>query len=123
MAGKNVGGRVSITLNGRTFHPVADVEVEGARTEVEAVNNQDGTVGRSVKPKPYKAKVKLRDMGGLDLDELMESFFDFTMIEHDMKRTVILTGAFFEGTPSRNTTNGEIDGLTVVSDQYRHIDR
>ena len=122
MAGRNVGGRVSITLNGQVYHPVAEVEVEGSRIETESVTNQNGTIGRSVKPKPYKVKIKYRDMGGLDLEALMSGFFDFTMIEIDTKRTIILTDAFHEGSPSRNTVNGEVDGLTVVSDKYQVID-
>lgn len=116
---RNVGGRVSITLNGVTYHPVADVEIEGSSIEVEAVSNQNGTVGRSVKSKPFKAKIKYRDMTGIDLEDLMSGFFDFTMIERDTNRTLILTDAFHEGTPTRNTTSGEIDGLTVVSDRFR----
>lgn len=120
---RNVGGRVAITLDGKVYHPVADVEVEGSRIEAEAVTNQDGTVGRSVKPKPYKVKIKYRDMAGLSLDALMEGTFDFTMIEQDTRRTVILTEAFHEGTPTRNTVSGEVDGLTVVSDKYQVIER
>lgn len=122
MAGRTVGGRIAITLNGAVYHPVADVEVEGSRIETESVTNQDGSVGRSVKPKPYKVKIKYRDMKGLSLDALMENTFDFTMIEVDTKRTIILTDAFHEGTPSRNSVNGEIDGLTVVSDKLQSID-
>lgn len=123
MAGRNVGGRVSITLDGQVYHPVADVEFEGSNVEVEAVTNQDGTVGRSVKPKPYKVPIKYRDMKGLSLDALMTGFFDLTMIEIDTKRTVIFTDAFHEGTPKRNTVSGEIDGLTVVCEQVQVLER
>lgn len=123
MARGNVGGRVDITLNGVRYNPVADVEVEGAGIEAEAVTNQNGSVGRSVKPKPFKVKIKYRDMKGLSLEALMAESFDFTMIEIDTKRTIILTDAFHEGTPNRNTVSGEIDGLTVVSDRYQVIER
>lgn len=123
MAGKNVGGRVSITLNGVVYNPVAEVEYEGSNIEVESVSNQDGSVGRSVKTKPFKAKIKYRDMAGIDMNELMAGFFDLTMIEIDTKRTVIMTDAFHEGTPSRNTVNGEIDGLTVVAEKCQVIQR
>lgn len=118
---RNVGGRVDITLNGRVYHPVADVEVEGAGIEVETQVNQDATIGRSVKPKPYKVSIKYRDMDGLSMDELMASSFDFSMRERETGRTIMLTDAFHEGTPKRNTTTGEIDGLAVVSDKYRVI--
>lgn len=123
MARRNVGGRVSITLDGQVYHPVADVEFEGARLEVESVVNQDGTGGRSVKPKLYKVKIKYRDLKGLSLDALMSNYFDFMMIEIDTGRTVILTDAFHEGTPNRNTVNGEIDGLMVVSESCQITER
>jgi hypothetical protein len=118
---RTVGGRVSITLDGVTYHPVADVEVEGSRIEVETVTNQDGTIGRSVKPKPYKVNITYRDMRGLDLEDLMSRTFDFSMIEQDTGRSVLLSNAFHEGSPTRNTTTGEISGLMVVSDQYRVV--
>lgn len=118
---RTVGGRVAITLDGVTYHPVADVEVEGSRVEVESVINQDGSVGRSVKPKPYKVKINYRDMRGLDLDDLMTRSFDFSMIEQDTGRSILLSAAFHEGTPTRNTVTGEISGLMVVSDQYRIV--
>jgi len=122
MAG-NVGGRVEITINGRTYHPVAEVEVEGAGVEVQTEVNQDGTIGRSVKPKPYMVDIKYRDMGGLSMQQLMSESFDFSMRERETGKTILLTNAFHEGTPKRNTTTGEISGLKVVSDQYREISR
>ncbi|MFZ4807469.1 MAG: phage tail tube protein [Hyphomicrobiaceae bacterium] len=118
---RTVGGRVSITLDGVTYHPVADVEVEGSRIEVETVVNQDGTIGRSVKPKAFKVKITYRDMRGLDMEDLMSRTFDFSMIEQDTGRSILLSAAFHEGSPSRNSVTGEISGLTVVSDQYRMI--
>jgi len=124
MENRNVGGRVAIQLNNRWFHPVADVEVEGSGIEPESVTNQDGSIGRSVKPKPYRVKLTIRDAKGLDVDALMETpGFDCTVQERDMKRTVYLTNAFAVGTPSRNTTNGEISGITIESDQYKVSDR
>ena len=117
----NVGGRVDITLNGRVYSPVADVEVEESSIEVETVVNQDGTGGRSVKAKPYKAMVKYRFMEGLAIEDLMVQNFDFSMRERETGQTVLLTNAHHEGTPKRNTVTGEIDGLTVVSFQYRRV--
>lgn len=117
--GVTVGGRVGITINGRTYHPVADVEVEDSDIEVETVTNQDGTGGRTVKPKPRKIKIKYRQMDGLRPSDLMAATFDFSCKEKDTGITHLLTNAWHEGTPNKNTTNGEIDGLTVVSFQYQ----
>lgn len=118
---RTVGGRVEINLNGRPYHPVADVEFEGSRVEVETVVNQDGTGGRAVKPKPYKLKITYRDMAGLSIDDLMASSFDFSMREVDTGRLIMLTDAHHEGTPSRNTTNGEISGLSVCGFQIQIV--
>lgn len=118
---RNVGGRVDITIDGQTYHPVADVEIEGSNIETEAVVNQDGTIGRSVRPKPFRANITFRDMAGLDVNDLMARIFDFSCVERDMGRSVLLTAAFLEGTPTRNTVTGEISGLQVVSDQYRVV--
>ena len=121
--GATVGGRVDIKLGGRTYHPVAEVEVEASDIEVETVTNQDGTGGRAVKPKPYKVKLKIRDMDGLDEDSLMKQTFDFSMVERDTNRSLLMTGAWVEGTPSRNTANGEIDGLTIAGFARRVLRR
>ncbi len=116
-----VGGRVEITINGATYHPVAEVNMEESSIEAESVTNQDGTIGRSVKPKPFKAEVTYRFGPGFNIDLLMGASFDWTMIERDTGRSVLLTNAFHEGTPKRNTVNGEVSGLTVVSDQWRRV--
>lgn len=118
---RNVGGRVDITIDGATYHPVADVEIEGSNIESEAVANQDGTIGRSIKPKAFKVTISFRDMAGLNINDLMARTFDFSCVERDMGRSILMTAAFLEGTPSRNTVTGEISGLAVVSDQYRVV--
>jgi len=118
---RNAGGRVDITIDGVTYHPVADVEIEGSNIETEAVVNQDGTIARSIKPKPFRVTISFRDMAGLDINDLMARTFDFSCVERDMGRSILLTGAFLEGTPTRNTVTGEITGLSVVSDQYRVV--
>lgn len=118
---RTVGGRVEIALDGQRFYPVADVEFEGSGIEVETVVNQDGSGGRSIKPKPYKVKITYRDMGGLSLDQMMSRSFDFSMREVDTGRTILLTDAHHEGTPSRNTVNGEISGLMVAGFQIQVV--
>ena len=118
---RNVGGRVDITLNGTTYHPVADVDYEPSDIEVDTVVNQDGTIGRSVKPKPFKVSITYRRMGGLSVAQLMSESIDFSMIERDTGNSVLLTNAHHEGTPKVNTTTGEVSGLTLVSDQFRVV--
>jgi hypothetical protein len=116
---QTVGGRADITIDGRVYHVVADLELEEINFEAEAVTNQDGTVGRTVKPKPFKAPIKLRYARDLDLERLMTRFFDFSLVERDTGQSIMLTGAFMTGTPKRNTATGEIDGLTIEGEKYR----
>jgi len=120
----NAGGRVAIQLDGRWYHPVADVTVESTGIEPESVVNQDGSVQRTVKPKARKCQITFRDYKGLNMDLLVEAAgFDVTINEIDMKRRILFTNAFCEGAPTRNTQNGEISGITVVSDQVKIVER
>lgn len=118
---RTVGGRVEITLSGRIYHPVAAVKVDESNIEPEVVDNQDGSIGRSVKSTHFSADITFRHMDGLDIQALIDSTFDFAMREIDTKQTVLLTDAFLTGKASRDTVTGEISGLTIVSDKYQRI--
>ena len=113
--GINVGGRVEITIDGVPYHPVADVQLQESRIEVDVVDNQDGTVGRSVKSSHYEADITFRHMDGLDIEVLMTRPFSLSFVEKDLGRSVLYSNAFLAGKPKRNTTTGEISGLMVVS--------
>jgi hypothetical protein len=122
--GLNAGGRVAVQLNNVWYHPVADVMIEQTSIEPDAVINQDGSVQRIVKPKALKAVITFRDRRGLDVQRLVEAAgFDVTVDEVDMKRRCLFTNAFVRGVASRNTQSGEIDGLEVVSDQFKIVER
>ena len=111
----NAGGFVHITINGQVYRPVAEVEVEETNFSAEAVTNQDGSVQRTVQPKPFKVKLTLRDVEGQSIARALyeAESFDFSGVEREMKRRVIMTGAFATGEPSRNTANGEISGIEI----------
>ena len=114
---KTVGGRVEITIDGVAYHPVADVQLQESNLEVDVVDNQDGTVGRSVKSTHYELDITFRHMDGLNIEQLMSRTFNFSMVEKDLGRSILMTNAFLAGKPKRNTTSGEISGLMLVSDQ------
>lgn len=118
---QTVGGRVDITLDGVTYSPVAAVKAQEANIENDVVDNQDGTIGRSVKSSHYEVDITFRHMAGLSIETLMARTFDFSMVERDTNQTVMLTGAFLVGKPMRDTVTGEISGLKIVSDKYRRI--
>lgn len=117
--GNNVGGRVDIRIGGEVYNPVAEVTINEWNVDVEVVNNQDGTIGRSVKTGHYKVKLSFRDYAGLDPRRLLVESFDFSMVERETGRSILLTNAFAIGTPERNTVNGEISGIEIVSSQMQ----
>jgi hypothetical protein len=119
--GNNVGGRVDIRIGGEVYHPVAEVSIEPVNVEVEVVDNQDGTIGRSVKSHHFACELTIRDAAGLDPNRLFVESFDFSMVEREMGRSILLTNAFAVGRPKRNTVNGEISGITIVSAQYQVV--
>jgi hypothetical protein len=123
MASPNAGGFVEITINGVPYSAVGDVEVEESNKEKEAVTNQDGTVQVTIKPKPYKVMLTLRDRQGASIIQaLMEAEqFDLTSREPHMRRTVFMTNAFATGVLKRNTATGEIDGLEVCGASMRIV--
>lgn len=124
MTDNNVGGLVYITIDGATYSPSAEVEVEESGIEVEGVVNYDGSGGRQVKPKLIKVKLSIRDRRDLDMDALLRAeSFDLTQREPEMGRTLILTGAWATGTPSRNTSTGEISGvdIEVPADRFQRL--
>lgn len=115
----NVGGRVDIRIDGEVYNPVAEITVEETNFEAEVVDNQDGSIGRSVKSGHFKVSMSIRDRKGLDINRLYTESFDFSGVERDMGRTILMTNAFATGKPKRNTVNGEIQNIEIVSAQYQ----
>ena len=118
---KTVGGRVDLTINGQVYSATAEIDYEPVNIEVETVTNQDGTGGRTIKPKPFKAEIKYRDYKDLDPALLMVESFDFSMRLRDVGRSILISAAHHEGTPKINTGNGEISGLTVCGFQMQVV--
>ena len=111
----NVGGRISFTFDGEVWHVAGEgVTVDEGGIEAQAVQNADGSIGRAVKAGMVKVELKLRPSKGQDVNRLMQGTFNFSMFEEDMDRTLLMTGAFMEGRPKRNTENGEVSGMTAV---------
>jgi hypothetical protein len=123
--GLNAGGRVALKVDNIWYHPVADVVIEPTNIEPDSVVNQDGSVQRIVKAKALKATITIRDRRGLDIMRLIEASggIDATIDEIDMKRRCLFSNAFVQGAASRNTQSGEIDGLEIVSDQFKIVER
>ncbi len=124
MASPNAGGFVELTINGTPYSIAGELEIEETNYEAEAVANQDGTISRTQKPKPYRFELKIRDRQGPAVVAAIfqdNVLLDVSAIEKQMKRTVLLTGAFATGTPKRNTQNGEISGIKLESQSIRWL--
>lgn len=121
MANVNVGGRVEIKIGNEVYHPVAEVKIVDTNVEVEVVDNQDGTIGRSVKSSHFELDMTIRNHAGLNVMRLFSESFDLSCVEREMGRSILLTNAFAVGRPERNTVNGEISGVKIVSSQYQVV--
>jgi hypothetical protein len=124
MPSPNAGGFVDLTINGVPHSIAGELEIEETNFEAEAQVNQDGTVSRTQKPKPFKFMLSIRDRQGPSIVAQLfrdDVQLDVSAVEKQMKRTVLLTGAFATGTPRRNTATGEITGIEICSHQMRIV--
>jgi hypothetical protein len=117
MTRETVGGRIDVTIGGVPYSTAGEIDLDESNIEPDSVNNQDGTINRTVKPSNYSAKVKLRNTKDLNIQTLMGAYFDLTLYEKDIGRTTLFTDAFIKGKASRNTANGEFSEFEIVSDK------
>jgi hypothetical protein len=114
------GGRMTLRLSTGALLPLrATVNMSPARTSVEPVANQDGSVDRSATVKPGTCEISFAD-NDLDLDALLAGArFNATLIEEFSGVTHYFTRAFISGDPTVNRMNGEVTGATLVYENYR----
>lgn len=110
------GGRVSITLNGKTYTARASVTVMPATIERENGVNRNGSGFSTIKAKLATAEISF-DRGerlGLVIDDAMIlGDINATIFEEDARITHYFTAAAFGGTPSLDTESGEVTGMKV----------
>lgn len=118
------GGRVSIVIKGRSYSGRGEITIEPSSVEITAEANQDGSVYKTVKPKPFKAAMTfdrfmtptgeyLKWDAALMLEEFAANF-----IEDDTNLTHIFTKAGFTGNPSINLATGEVSGVEIAGSGY-----
>lgn len=127
---RTAGGRVSTVIDGVAYSARGEITLDPSNIEVEAAANQDGTVYRTVKPKPVMAQITfhrwLRDATDQpakwsDNLMLLENIA-VTFVEEDLRGTThLLTGACFTGKPEHNLATGEVSGLGIAADSYETI--
>lgn len=118
------GGRVSVVIKGLPYSARGEISIEPSNVEVNAEANVDGSVFRTIKAKPIRAKItfdRFRTATGeyLKFDgNIMVENFAATFIEEDTDILHMLTGAGFTGSPDINMANGEVSGLQIEGSGY-----
>ena len=122
------GGRVSMIINGIPYSARGEITLDVSSMEVEAATNQDGSVYRTVKPKPRLATItfdRFVDQDGRVLpwsnNIMSQSRIPFTFIEQDTNVTHLLTDGCFTGKPEHNLATGEVSGLGIAATKYQTI--
>lgn len=122
------GGRVSVTINGINYSSRGIIKLMPSNMSVASGVNQDGSLYRTVAPKARTAELtfdRFVDVNGdqLTWDETVLQAVNFgcTFIEQDTNRTHLLSGAFFVGDPTMDTSTGEVDGISIAADSYKII--
>lgn len=116
------GGRMSLRFsNGLLISLRSTVNMSSARTSVEAVANQDGSVDRVATVKPGTCEISFAD-NGEDMDAILSGErFNATLIEDFSGWTHYFTNAFVSGDPVTNRMNGEVTGVTLNYETYRKV--
>lgn len=122
------GGRVSTVIGGRNYHARGVITLNPSNINVSAGANQDGTVFRTVAPKPRTVEMtfdRFIDNEGQPLkwaENIMElDNLGITFVETDGKVTHVLSGGFFTGEPQHDTSTGEISGLGLAAETYKTL--
>lgn len=122
------GGRVSIVINGVVFSARGEITLDKSGVEVTVGTNQDGTLYKTVKPKPKTAKCsfdRFVDVNGTQLkfDEnlMLLNNIAATFIEKDTGITHLLTNGTFTGNPTENLGTGEVDGVEYAAENYETV--
>lgn len=121
MAGKDFGGFMTFRLStGERFAIRGNINGEPVNFDAESVTNQNGSLSRTLTPKPYKIEVTLERHK--DLAKVYRARgFNVSIRETQTGVTHLASKCFFEGTMQENHLTGEVTGLTLVAEQYRRI--
>lgn len=114
------GGRISIEIGGIRYPARGDITINPTNIEVSADANHDGSPYFTVKPVLYGAEMNFSQPCGLTWDtELMKCSLNVTIIEEQNGRAHLFTGARITGRPKVNISNGEVTGLSIMTDRYQ----
>lgn len=122
MSQQKFGGEVRLnTSTGANLKLRAAVEINPSNINADAVVNQDGSISKTAELTGYRASASFEEPIGVNIwDDLMRqtdmnirAVEDFTGVVHAW------TAAMFIGDPQVNRSNGEVTGVTWISEAYR----
>jgi hypothetical protein len=123
------GGRVSVTISGTNYSARATIKLDPSNISVTSGVNQDGSLYRNVAPKARTAEISfdrsLQDVNGQPLkwaeNLMLQVNLQATFVEQDTNIIHILSGGFFTGSPTEDTSTGEISGLGFAAESYKTV--
>ena len=119
------GGRYTVNINGQRYSGRGKATIKPARATPKAEPNRDGTGYRTVEAKLASLELSF-DRGPGDQripwdETMLLTDVDVTFAEYDTGVTHYFTSASWNGEPSLDTDNGEVTGMSVMSDSYRKV--
>ncbi|SEQ48561.1 Phage tail tube protein [Faunimonas pinastri] len=115
------GGRVSLTIDGVTYHARGAAKINPSLVSLENGANMDGSGYSTVKPELASIELSL-DRGSTSIkwtEDMLLSKVNVTFKEDDYGVTHLFTAARWGGKPEIDTATGEVSGLKLESDQYQ----
>lgn len=122
MAGKDFGGKISVTSSlGYKLPLRGTINVTDAAQSNAGITNQDGSLDRIITPESPVADFTFADDGGDWSSRLNGPRENLTVVEEKTGVTHLLTNGFWTGRPVRNRINGETTGVQFVAAYYRKL--
>lgn len=122
------GGRVSMVINGIVYSARGEITLNKSGVQVSVGTNQDGSLYKTIAPKPKTAKFSFDRFSSangqvLRIDEnvMLMNNLGATFIEQDTKLTHLLTNGTFVGDPEENLATGEVSGVEFAAETYETI--
>lgn len=116
------GGRITLEVNGQVYSARGEAKIKS--TPIKRTNgvNQDGSGYSTVEAQLYS--VELTFDRGVNLpwnEQTMLATVNVTLVEKDTTpaRTHLFTNANWEGAPEISTKDGEVSGLSFMTDKYQ----
>ncbi len=118
--GNTFGGVMSFKLsNGTQMRIRGDFTERPSNITAATVTNQDGSIDKTLTPRPYGFGATFVDEGQ-DFDALLlETGINATIVEENTGKTRLYSGGQFSGEPEISRADGAVTGLTFDAPQRR----